>query len=138
MTSSSHGEPSAGLAIAHRVVDGILVVVVSGEIDQDTAPTLRTAVIAAIDQTRGEPCVLDLTEVTFLSSAGLNALVEATARAEARREPLRIVVDATRPVIRPIQVTGLDGVLRLYHTVDEALGAGGELPDAPVDEEPGA
>lgn len=31
------------------------------------------------------------------------------------------MVDANRPVIRPIQVTGLDTELALYHTVDEAL-----------------
>jgi anti-sigma B factor antagonist len=35
------------------------------------------------------------------------------------------VVDANCPVIRPIEVTGLDDVLRLYHSVDEAVKAGG-------------
>jgi anti-sigma B factor antagonist len=35
--------------------------------------------------------------------------------------PLRIVVDSTRPVIRPIEIVGLDGVLALYHDVDAAL-----------------
>ena len=39
------------------------------------------------------------------------------------REPLRIVVDHTRPVIRPIQVTGLDDVLALFDTVEDALRA---------------
>jgi anti-sigma B factor antagonist len=69
------------------------------------------------------PGVLDLTAVTFLDSAGLTALLEATLHAEAHRERLRIVVDANRRVIRPIQVTDLDEVLTLYHTVDEALHA---------------
>jgi anti-sigma B factor antagonist len=113
-----------GLDIAHHQVDGMLVITVTGEIDLETAPALHKAVTAGIDHTRGEPCVLDLTTVTFLGSAGLTALVDATGRAEARREPLRIVVDSNRPVIRPIHVTGLDDVLRLYHTVDEAVKAG--------------
>ncbi len=113
-----------GLGIVHHEVDGMLVIAVTGEVDLETAPALHEAVTAGIDRTRGMPCVLDLTTVTFLGSAGLTALVDATGRAEARREPLRIVVDSNRPVIRPIQVTGLDDVLRLYHTVDEAVGAG--------------
>jgi anti-anti-sigma regulatory factor len=66
-------------------------------------------------------CILDLTAVTFLGSAGLTALVEATRHSAA---PLRIVVDSNRPVIRPIEVTGLDDVLRLYHSVDEAVKTG--------------
>jgi anti-sigma B factor antagonist len=108
------------LDIVHHEVDGILVLKVTGEIDMETAPALCQAVIAGIDQARGEPCILDLTSVMFLGSAGLTALVQATRHAEQRREPLRIVVDHNRPVIRPIQVTGLDDVLSLYHSVNEA------------------
>lgn len=106
------------------MVDGTLVIAVVGEVDMDTAPALSAAIIACIDQAGGgQPCILDLTEVTFLSSAGLTALLEATSHSEARRQPLPIVVDSNRPVIRPIQVTGLDDTLTLYHTVDEALHA---------------
>ncbi len=96
-------------------------VTVAGEIDADTAPLLKSAVTRAIEDTPRGDRVLDLTAVTFLDSAGLAALVDATERAEERREALRIVVDANRPVIRPIEVTGLDDVLRLYHSVDDAL-----------------
>ncbi len=113
--------PAPELDITHREVGGILVIVVRGEIDLETAPRLHKAVTAGIDQTRGEPCVLDLTEVTFLGSPGLAALVDATEHAETRREPLCIVVDANRPVIRPIEVMGLDHVFRLYHSVVEAV-----------------
>jgi anti-sigma B factor antagonist len=123
---SQHPEPAqppAGLDIAHRVVGGTLVVAVAGEIDLDTAPVLHAAVTAAIRQTAGAPCILDLTAVTFLGSAGLTALLDATRVSEARREPLRIVVDSNRPVIRPIAITGLDDVLTLYHRVEEALAA---------------
>ncbi|MCO1574562.1 STAS domain-containing protein [Crossiella sp. SN42] len=105
---------------------GTVVISVVGDVDTDTAPALQAAAASAIDDTTGEDCVLDLTEVSFLNSAGLTALVEATAHAEARREPLRIVVDSNRPVIRPIELTGLDELLRLYHTVEEALAAGNQ------------
>jgi anti-sigma B factor antagonist len=112
-----------GLDIVRRVVDGILVIAAIGEVDMDTAPALGEAIGASIDEAGDKPCILDLTGVTFLNSPGLTMLLEATDRAEALREPLRIVVDANRPVIRPIEVTGLDNELALYHTVDEAVNA---------------
>ena len=99
-----------------------LVVTVAGEIDVLTVNRLRAAVSAAFNQLRdGEILVVDLTEVTFLGSPGLQALVDVTEAAQRRRDPLRIVVDNTRPVIRPIEVTGLERVLALFDTVEEAM-----------------
>ncbi|RSM87956.1 STAS domain-containing protein [Kibdelosporangium aridum] len=128
MTDNQSGaEPSpARLAITQRIVDDTPLVVATGEVDMDTAPTLSAAVTTALDQAAGRPCILDLTAVSFLNSAGLTALVNATRQADARQEPLRIVVDSNRPVIRPIEITGLDTVLALYHSVDEALHASNE------------
>ncbi len=111
------------LDITRQLVEGVAVVVASGEVDLVTAPILREAVLTALDDDTGRPCILDLTAVTFLDSTGLTALVQATGHAQARREPLRIVVDSNRPVIRPIQLTGLDEALALYHSVTEALNA---------------
>lgn len=105
------------------MVDATLVVAVSGEVDTDTAPILSKAIIDYVDQAGRGPCILDLTAVTFLDSAGLTVLLDATLRAEGQRAPLRIVVDSNRPVIRPIEITGLDKELTLYHTVEEALSA---------------
>ena len=47
-------------------------------------------------------------------------MVEAAQQAEQRREPLRIVVDYQKPVLLPIQITNLDEVLALYHSLQEA------------------
>ena len=41
---------------------------------------------------------------------------------------LRVVVDHTRPVIRPIEMTGLDDLLALYTTLDLALHHAGPRP----------
>lgn len=109
--------------VAHAARDA-LVVEVAGEIDLYTVDRFRTAVAAGFDQLHdGEVLVIDLTDVTFLSSTGLQALVEVTQAARRRRQPLRIVVDHTRPVIRPLKLTGLDDVLALFNTIDDALRA---------------
>jgi len=115
-----------------------LVVVVAGEIDLHTVDRFRSAVGQGLervaddganggaddeddDAASGIMLVVDLTDVTFLGSHGLAALVEATRAAHRRREPLPVVVDHTRPVIRPIELSGLDDILALYHTVDDAV-----------------
>ncbi|OZM81310.1 STAS domain-containing protein [Pseudonocardia sp. MH-G8] len=100
-----------------------VVVQVSGAVDGLTAPRLRTLIVAALDQLDGRPLVLDLTEVGFFGSSGLRALADGTERAATRPgfEPLRVVVDHNRPVLRPIELTGYDAVLALYHDVDAAV-----------------
>ena len=99
-----------------------LVVTVAGEIDLLTVKRLCFAVSAGFDQLGDdEILIVDLTGVTFLGSPGLQALVDVTNAARRRREPLRIVVDQNRPVIRPIQITGLNSVLALFDTVEHAM-----------------
>lgn len=120
--SSQAEPPPPDLDIVRRVVRGGVVVAVTGEVDTEAAPALRTAVMSAIDDTAGT-CVLDLTTVDFLDSAGLATLITTDAYAKEQGKSLRIAVDSNSPVIRPIEITGLDIVLRLYHTVDEALQA---------------
>ncbi len=94
---------------------------VVGELDLFTAPRLRVALRDAFDHAHGGPVVLDLSKVTFLGSAGLLLLLDAVREERKRPEPLRVVVDHARPVIRPLELTGLDDVLSLYHTLDQAL-----------------
>jgi anti-sigma B factor antagonist len=111
--------------------DGAIVLTVSGDVDGLTASRLRTAIAEAFDRLDGRLLVVDLTDVTLLGSPGLRILRNSADEAVHHRGllPLRIVVDATRPVIRPIEIVGLDQVLALYHSVDHAL-AGGDAPIA--------
>jgi anti-anti-sigma factor len=64
--------------------------------------------------------VIDLHGVGFFGSAGLSMLVETT-RAVQPGSMLRIV--AGPATLRLMQLTGLDGDLNVYPTVDEALTA---------------
>ncbi|MGW3044206.1 STAS domain-containing protein [Kitasatospora sp. NPDC001159] len=80
------------------------VVRANGEIDLDTAPSLRRALAAALESHR--EVVLDLSEVTFMDCAGLGALVQA--RNQADRRGARLVLrGASRCVVRLLKLTGL-------------------------------
>jgi anti-sigma B factor antagonist len=66
---------------------------------------------------------LDLSDVTYFGSAGLAVLVESAEDAAQRStamHPLRVVVDQTRPVIRPLQISGVQSCVRLHHHLGRA------------------
>lgn len=104
------------------------IITVHGDIDGLTAPRLRMAIADAFDRLSGRLLVVDLTQVTLLGSPGLRILRDSAEEAVHHRglPPLRLVVDETRPAIRPIEIVGLDQILALYHSVADAL-AGDDL-----------
>ena len=97
------------------------VLVVRGEVDLSTGGRLRDTVSSVLQQAGAGPVILDLSAVEFLSSSGLGHLVALDEEGRQLARPLRIVVNETRPVIRPITTMGLDDVLTLFSTVDEAV-----------------
>lgn len=109
------------MTIQRSEIGGFVVVHVTGEVEALTAGRLGDAVTGSLAD--GRPVVLDLTDVRFLDSAGLSTLLRVTQESEDRGEPLRIAVDQNRPVVRPIQITGLEHRLALYESVDEAIAA---------------
>ncbi|MGW7444161.1 STAS domain-containing protein [Kitasatospora sp. NPDC054795] len=75
----------------------------NGEIDLDTAPSLRRALATALETHR--EVVLDLSEVTFMDCAGLGALVRA--RNQADRSGRHLILRGTsRCVVRLLKLTG--------------------------------
>ena len=103
--------------------DGCLVLIVHGEVDLSTGSRLMEAGSEALHQAAGRPVVLDLSGVDFLSSSGMGLLVALHDEGRSMRIPLRVVVDETCSVIRPIRTMGLDEVLSLFGSLDEALTA---------------
>ena len=103
-----------GVRIVRRAAATVLSV--RGEVDLATAPALRSAITRVV-RTEQELLVIDLMAVTFLSSAGLLVLVEAT---EAGSPEVRVVA-AGRVTHRPICLTGLDAILAMCETLADAL-----------------
>ena len=94
-------------AMERNRVAGAACVAVAGEVDVETAPRMRDALVEAIAD--GEQVVVDLGAVTFMDSSGLSALVVAQRVAEARGVRLRL--RGVRPrVMRLITITGAHGM----------------------------
>jgi anti-sigma B factor antagonist len=102
-----------------------VIIAVEGAVDGLTAPRLRALIDSGFDRLDDRPLIVDLTAVKFFGSAGLRTLSESAEQAarETGFQPLRVVVDHNRPVVRPIEITGLDAVLALYYDIPGALTA---------------
>ncbi|OLR95042.1 STAS domain-containing protein [Actinokineospora bangkokensis] len=93
--------------------DQLVVVDVGDRVTEQTTAPVGDALPGA------QVVVLDLSRVSFLDSAGLTHLVNAHTRCEQHAAELRVVV-ADPVVTRPMELTGLDRVLRLFPTLDHA------------------
>ncbi|MBV8372650.1 MAG: STAS domain-containing protein [Candidatus Eremiobacteraeota bacterium] len=89
-----------------------------GSLDLATAPTVRAALSDA--QKTKKDIVVDLSQLEFLDSTGLGALIGAHRRATEHGASLRLIV-RDGPILRLLTITGLIRVLAVYPTVDDAL-----------------
>ena len=103
--------------------DGSLIASVLGEVDLATAPQLLDAVESSLvsDSAGTSRVVVDLTEVEFLDSSGLNALVGLERLLSGNGVELRLVSPADAVVRQVFEITQLMETLRVTDSLDEAL-----------------
>ena len=118
-----HGRMDANPIVLDESVEDVVVVVVEGEHDNYTAPTLRERLEEALG--RGGGIVVDLTAATFVDSSVLGALLDARRRAiEAGQGYVVCVGDSVEPgVQRILDITGLVPVLPVLQGREEAIAA---------------
>jgi anti-anti-sigma factor len=98
---------------------GTVVITVSGEVDMSTGPLLKDRLHEQVHRS-GPDLVVDLTSVRYFGVAGLTVLMDVrrvTVSAEIRFR----VVAATRVVLLPLRLTGLDTVFDIYPDLSQAL-----------------
>ncbi len=134
--------PTSLLGLTTECHGAGVVVTVSGEIDLSTRGELAEQLDGALDAVSPpQSLVVDLSEVTFLGSAGLALLLDTQDAAVRKGVPLRVVA-TQRVVRRPIEAVGLSAALPLYPTVESALTEvpvprrGDELVDFPFQANP--
>lgn len=98
--------------------DGTLVFKLRGSLDLATSPTVRAALSEATEK-GNRHLVVDLTQLEFLDSTGLGALIGAHRRAVEHNGSLRLVV-GEGPIERLLEITGLIRIFSVYHSLDDA------------------
>lgn len=117
---SQSNETVTPLNVATEWDNGRLVLDIAGEVDLITAPELEKRLTAAWDE-KPEAVVVDITQVTFMSSAGLAALVRSHHQGGDSTK-FRVVADSAA-TLRPMQLMGLDRELAVYPSREDALAA---------------
>ena len=91
------------------VADETVRVQVQGELDMSTSPQLDQLLRREV--AAGKRVVVDLSEITFIDSSGLNALIGALRVAESNGGALMVSPSLPTQVKRVFEITGLSGVL---------------------------
>ena len=107
------------LAVSRESVDGATILSVRGEVDVYSAPALSENLAQLLDEGT-TAIVVDLSEVAFLDSTGLGALIGARTATETAGGTLALVCTNDR-ILKLFTITGLDNVFQIHPTTAEAV-----------------
>jgi anti-sigma B factor antagonist len=104
--------------------EGVAVLAMGGEIDYAASPQLRERIAAHIKAGRRR-LVIDLSAATFIDSTTIGVLLGAVTKLrDAGGGSLQIVcADENAKVLRIFEITGVDSMIELYSSREEALSA---------------
>jgi anti-sigma B factor antagonist len=112
----SHADPIVGVSEN----GGAVVVRLAGELDLYNTPAVKEALADALGRTAAR-LVIDLSDVTFIDSTALGALVEA--RKQLGSGDRFALAAPGLEARRALEVSGLDQHFAVHETVEAALGA---------------
>jgi anti-sigma B factor antagonist len=116
------------LTVQSSQVGDVAIVSVAGDLDVHSAPVLQ-AEVAPLSRREGGRLVVDLSGVEFIDSTGLGVLVGTLKHVREAAGSLDVVVSAPR-VRKVFTLTGLDVVIPLHGTLDEATAAARKAPNS--------
>jgi anti-anti-sigma factor len=109
------------LATLHLEREGQTVyAALAGEIDPSNARDLGRELTAAVPND-ALAMILDLAEVEYLDSSGVQLIFELAERLDARQQKLAIAVPEGAPARRVLEIVALDGTAPVATTRAEAL-----------------
>jgi anti-anti-sigma factor len=106
-------------------LDGIVVAHVQGEVDMSNANELGAAIAAELGNA-AMGVVVDLGEVSYLDSAGIQVVFELRARVQSRGQDIRLVVAPESPIESALDYADVPRTIGIAHTVAGALGELGD------------
>ncbi|MFG3207329.1 STAS domain-containing protein [Streptomyces sp. NPDC048192] len=119
MTDAEEAAQSGGLSVVSITTGCIHVVTPAGEIDHHTGDTLRQA-LDTCDAAQPR-IVVDMRQVTFMDSSGINILIAAHRHLTDAGGWLRLAAP-TESVLRTMRIVGVDAIIDCRDTLRHALG----------------
>ena len=103
-----------------RTEGGAVVATITGEVDISNAADLGSALEGVVPQ-RALGLVLDLSQATYIDSAGIHLLFRLGGRLTRRRQQLRVVVPDDAPIRKIVNLAGLGWTVPHDKNVPEAV-----------------
>jgi anti-sigma B factor antagonist len=103
-----------------RTEGGAIVAAIAGEIDISNAADIGSALEGSVPQ-RALGLVLDLSNSSYIDSAGIHLLFRLGGRLTRRRQQLRVVVPDEAPIRKIVNLAGLGWTVPHDKSVGEAL-----------------
>jgi anti-anti-sigma factor len=122
VTGNQMADRPGRLSVERKVVDGVRVVTVQGEIDHDVKDVLSAALLSEDGTVPPPRIVVDLSGVTFMDSSGINVFVAAYQQVSGAQGWARIA-GAQDSVLRVLQLVGVDTLIPCHPTIEQALSA---------------
>jgi anti-sigma B factor antagonist len=108
------------MEITIKTIDQIKVAEISGDIDASSAPSVSEAILPLVEPE--SRIILDMTEVPYMSSAGLRTLLSTYRQVTAKNGKL-ILVGLSEEIQDTMTVTGFLNFFKTSETVEEAVKA---------------
>ncbi|MFE6485403.1 STAS domain-containing protein [Streptomyces sp. NPDC057757] len=120
MINSQKGDRPDRFSIERKVVDGVRVVTVRGEIDHAVKDDLSEALLSSDGTMPPQRIVVDLSGVTFMDSSGINVFIAAYRQVSRAQGWLRIA-GAQEAVLCVLTLVGVDALIPCHSTIEQAL-----------------
>jgi anti-anti-sigma factor len=93
--------------------DGVVVAIVTGEVDMSNATSVRQQIAESV--TPGDEAVIvDMSELSFMDSAGLHGVIELSTVLAERRQRFLLCVPHDSPIARAIEIIGLPQAVSVH------------------------
>lgn len=96
-----------------------VVLAAAGDVDLVTADEFETQLKSVLCPPN-EVVILDMSEVSFFSSAGLSVLLASAESAKSSGISFRLVT-TERVVLRPLEITGVSESFTVFDSIDDAV-----------------
>jgi len=100
----------------------VAILAVGGEVDFEVSPQLKAGVMRAIRDGRRR-LILDLSDVTFIDSTAIGVLAGAVEKLDESGGGSVSVVCSNDKVIQIFEITGLESVISVHASREDALAA---------------
>jgi anti-sigma B factor antagonist len=93
--------------------DGTVVAVVTGEVDLSNATSVRQQIAESVTPA-DEAVIVDMSELSFMDSAGLHGVIELSTVLAERRQRFLLCVPLGSPIARAIEIVGLPQAVSVH------------------------